>query len=54
MSKELIDHQLSLDQDEWIGLAQMARKKHFGDAMPETFKARAKQMRFLQYRGFTT
>jgi len=30
------------------------RSKRFGDAMPEDFKERARQARFLQYRGFTS
>ena len=37
---------------DWHGLAKDVRCRKFGDAAPEDFKAKAKQMRFLQYRGF--
>ena len=37
---------------DWYELACTVRLKKFGDARPADFKAKAKQMRFLQYRGF--
>lgn len=37
---------------DWHELACTVRLKKFGDARPADFKAKAKQMRFLQYRGF--
>ena len=37
---------------DWHGLARDVRVRKFGDAEPADFKAKAKQMRFLQYRGF--
>ena len=37
---------------DWHGLASDVRRRKFGDAEPADFKAKAKQMRFLQYRGF--
>jgi len=37
---------------DWHGLACEVRVKKFGDATPADFKAKAKQMRFLQFRGF--
>jgi len=37
---------------DWHGLAYEVRLRKFGDAAPADFKAKAKQMRFLQYRGF--
>lgn len=39
---------------EWQQLAATTRRKKFGIVTPEDYQARAKQMRFLQYRGFTT
>jgi regulatory protein len=49
---ELIGH--NLEGLEWQQLAAATRQKKFGAVMPEDYQARAKQMRFLQYRGFTT
>ena len=36
----------------WRELARDARHKKYGFRQPQDFKAKAKQMRFLQYRGF--
>ena len=36
----------------WFELARSVRLRKFGNAIPPGFKAKAKQMRFLQYRGF--
>ncbi len=49
---EIINHYLH--DHEWRQLAVAVRQKRFGVALPENFEARAKQMRFLQYRGFST
>ncbi len=38
----------------WIESARAAWQKRFGGKFPEDIKARAKQLQFLQYRGFTT
>jgi regulatory protein len=37
----------------WIESASQLRAKRFGDVPPADFHSRAKQMRFLQQRGFT-
>ena len=37
---------------DWHGLARDVRLRKFGAAEPADFKTKAKQMRFLQYRGF--
>jgi regulatory protein len=37
---------------DWHDLAREVRARKFGDGEPADFKAKAKQMRFLQYRGF--
>jgi regulatory protein len=36
----------------WFELARAVRLRKFGTGKPSDFKAKAKQMRFLQYRGF--
>jgi len=42
---------LETDQD-WFALARETRRKKFGADVPAEFKDKARQMRFLQYRGF--
>ena len=37
---------------DWYELAREERVKKFGEAAPDEFKEKARQMRFLQYRGF--
>ncbi len=37
---------------DWFGLAREIRYKKFGRALPPDFTEKARQMRFLQYRGF--
>lgn len=39
-------------EQDWFELAKEVRVKKFGSKMPQDFNAKAKQMRFLQYRGF--
>jgi len=39
---------------EWHSLAREVRNKKFGEGIPTEFKEKAKQMRFLEYRGFTS
>lgn len=37
----------------WLKLAVEARSKKYGNALPQTPKEKARQLRFLQYRGFS-
>ena len=37
---------------DWMQLARQARMKKFGDELPVEYKDKARQMRFLQTRGF--
>ena len=37
---------------DWYELAEHERVKKFGSEVPNDFKEKARQMRFLQYRGF--
>ena len=39
-------------ESDWFVLAREQRVKKFGAAAPSDFKEKARQMRFLQYRGF--
>ncbi len=45
---------LDIGDSQWFERAAQVRSKRFGDALPEDFKERARQARFLQYRGFTS
>lgn len=36
----------------WFTLAAQVRTQRFGESLPDNFPDKAKQMRFLQYRGF--
>ncbi len=38
----------------WLDLLSQQHQKHFKGQLPENYAERAKQMRFLQYRGFTS
>jgi regulatory protein len=42
-----------LDEREWLEPARRLRRRKFGAALPDTAAGKAKQARFLQYRGFT-
>ncbi len=46
-------NELGLEQSEWINMAQKARNKRFGKEIPTDLNSKAKQIRFLQYRGFS-
>ncbi len=52
INRELI--RLNVDEVglEWNNLACEVRRKKFGAMMPADFKEKARQMRFLEYRGF--
>lgn len=59
LRQELREHGITADAIEeslrgveWRRLAAEVRQKRFGDALPDKYGERAKQMRFLQYRGF--
>lgn len=49
----LIDELMLAGGQDWTRLATEARQKKFGDELPTEFKERARQARFLQYRGFS-
>lgn len=39
--------------DDWVARAEQVRCRKFGEALPKEFPERARQMRYLEYRGFT-
>lgn len=50
---ETIAEQLQITDNAWLVEARKVWQKHFKGQKPKDFKTKAKQMRFLQYRGFT-
>jgi regulatory protein len=52
ISDAVIEMAIEESAADWHGLAHQVRLRKFGDTPPVDFKAKAKQMRFLQYRGF--
>jgi regulatory protein len=43
---------LAREEQDWHALARAVRAKRFGPTLPQDYKERARQARFLQYRGF--
>jgi regulatory protein len=48
----LVDEVLEQTGEDWYARAREARVKKFGRSRPAEFRDKARQMRFLQYRGF--
>jgi regulatory protein len=48
-----IDEALAAAAEDWVAIARDARRKRFGAAGPADNRERARQGRFLQYRGFS-
>jgi len=49
-----IEAALQTTSQDWVELAVTVRQGKFGAALPANFAEKARQMRFLQYRGFDT
>jgi regulatory protein len=52
IADERIDRELETSGTDWRQLAGEVRRRKFGAALPRSLSERAKQARFLQYRGF--
>lgn len=52
LTDAVIDAALQDAAADWRSLARDVRARKFGAALPGDFATKAKQMRFLQYRGF--
>jgi regulatory protein len=48
-----VEQALAEAEANWVEAARQARRRRFGAAPPGDFRERAKQARFLQYRGFS-
>ncbi len=53
VAEELVNQWLDMSGREWIEQIRRVKQKKFGDALPASYAERARQARFLQYRGFT-
>lgn len=53
IADEAIDAALAAADVQWNELAAEVRRRKFGQSPPKTLAERAKQARFLQYRGFS-
>jgi regulatory protein len=53
-SDDVIEAALARSEVDWTALAIETRRRKFGDRPPGGAAERAKQARFLQYRGFST
>ncbi len=52
VAETVIEAAIDASATNWQVLAREVRVRKFGEQLPTDFKAKAKQMRFLQYRGF--
>lgn len=50
---ELIERAVGASDPQWAEVINRVRRKKFGERLPKDYRERAKQARFLQYRGFT-
>jgi len=53
VDSSLIDEYLDFNQPDWFESAIEVRCKRFGEVLPDDVNEKAKQIRFLQQRGFT-
>lgn len=54
VNEKIVENHLDFGDSQWFDRALSVRDKRFGTKKPKDFKERARQARFLQYRGFTT
>lgn len=52
VAEEIIESALEIEKVDWFELAKQAYEKKYKGKIAEDRKEQAKQMRFLQYRGF--
>lgn len=54
VASELISQAFAESEADWFTLAAEVRARKFGQSLPVDWKEKAKQGRFLQYRGFSS
>jgi regulatory protein len=53
VTAEAIERWLDISGGEWLEDIRRVQRKKFGARLPKSYPERARQARFLQYRGFT-
>jgi len=53
LTREFIAEALDMNNAVWMERVHEVRQKRFGQSLPREAREKMKQMRFLQYRGFT-
>ena len=53
VTTEAIERWLDVSGGEWLEDIRRVQRKKFGARLPKSYPERARQARFLQYRGFT-
>lgn len=53
VAEDDVDMAVDVRAPQWEKEIERVRRKRFGAALPKSYEERAKQARFLQYRGFT-
>ena len=53
VTAEAIERWLDVSSREWLEDIRRVQRKKFGARLPKSYPERARQARFLQYRGFT-
>jgi regulatory protein len=52
VNDDIIRQYMEKQSTDWTGLAMEVKRKRFGDSLPDDYKERMRQARFLQQRGF--
>lgn len=53
VASAIINRSMDTSDESWLELASTERSKRFGAEVPRDMKEKSRQMKFLQYRGFT-
>jgi len=53
VAPEAVEQWLDITSRDWLDDIRRVQRKKFGARIPKSFAERARQARFLQYRGFT-
>jgi regulatory protein len=53
VAPEAADRWADIQNNEWVAELERVRRKKFGARLPRSYAERARQIKFLQYRGFT-